>query len=81
VARRRCDVVTGLQSKVVFASPSHVHSVAAKPTASAVTSIFMACPLLAFWSLAIDSIVECAVAFNTAVITLTLLGLHKIPPN
>jgi uncharacterized membrane protein len=58
-----------------------VHSVAAKPTVSAVTSIFMACRLLAVWSLAIDLIVECAVAFNIAAITLTLLGLHKIPPN
>jgi hypothetical protein len=58
-----------------------VLSVAAKPTASAVTSIFVACRLLAVWSLAIALIVECAVAFNIAAITLTLLGLHKIPPN
>jgi hypothetical protein len=49
--------------------------------ASAVTSIFVACRLLAVWSLAIDLIVECAVAFNIAAITLTLLGLPKNPPN
>jgi hypothetical protein len=54
-----------------------VHSATAKPTASAV----MACRLLVVWSLAIDLIVESALAFHIAAITLTLLGLHKIPPN
>jgi uncharacterized membrane protein len=58
-----------------------VRSFAAEPAASAVISIFMACRLLAVWSLAIDLIVECAVAFQIAAVTVTLLGLHQIPPN
>jgi uncharacterized membrane protein len=53
----------------------------AEPVVFSVISIFMACRLLAICSLAIDLIVECAVAFNIAAMTVTLLGLHKILPN